>query len=106
MGRVSIAAFRPKTGKEDELLKVIDDRVPLLRKLGMVTDRIPIGMRSRDGVIIQVSEWVDDEAIGKAHSHSEVLALWERFDACCEYVKLDSLSESHDDFATFEAIGN
>lgn len=104
MGRISIAAFKPKPGKEDELLKVIDDRVPLLRKLGMLTDRPPIGMRSSDGVIIQVSEWVDDDAITKAHSHPDVLALWERFGACCQYVKLDSLSESHDDFATFEAI--
>ncbi len=106
MGRISIAAFKPKPGMEDQLLKVINDRVPLLRKLGMVTERTPIDMRSRDGVIIQVSEWIDDEAIAKAHSHREVLALWERFDACCEYVKLDSLSESHDDFATFDSIDN
>ena len=104
MGRISIAAFKPKGGREDDLLQVIDDRVPLLRRLGMVTDRAPIGMRSNDGVIIQVSEWVDDEAIDRAHSHPDVLALWERFGACSEYVKLDSLSESHDDFATFQSI--
>ena len=104
MGRISIAAIKPKAGRENELLKVIDDRVPLLRRLGMVTDRAPIGMRSNDGVIIHVSEWVDDEAIDRAHSHPEVLALWERFGACSEYVKLDSLSESHDDFATFQSI--
>ena len=104
MGRISIAAFKPKAGREDDLLKVIDDRVPLLRKLGMVTDRAPVCMRSSDGVIIQVSEWVDDEAIDRAHSHPEVLALWERFGTCSEYVKLDSLSESHDDFATFQSI--
>ena len=106
MGRISIAAFKPKPGMEDQLLKVIDDRVPLLRKLGMVTDRPPIGMRSSDGVIIHISEWVDNEAITKAHSHPDVLALWERFGTCCEFVKLDSLSESHDDFATFDAINN
>ena len=104
MGRISIAAFKPKPGMEDQLLKVIDDRVPLLRELGMVTDRPPIGMRSNDGVIIHISEWVDDQAIAKAHSNPDVLALWERFGACCEYVKLDSLLESHDDFATFQAI--
>ncbi len=104
MGQISIAAFKPKPGKEDDLLKVIDDRVPLLRKLGMVTDRTPIGMRSIDGVIIHISEWVDDEAITKAHSHPDVLALWERFGDCCDFLKLDSLSESHDDFATFQAI--
>ena len=104
MGRISIAAFKPKPGKEDDLLKVLDDRIPLLLSLGMDTDRKAITMRSRQGVIIQVSEWVDDDAITRAHSHPEVLALWQRFDDCCEYVKLDTLSESHDDFATFTAI--
>lgn len=106
MGRISVAAFKPKAGKESELLQVITDRLPLLRRLGMVTDREPVLMRSKDGVIIQVSEWIDDEAIGKAHKTPEVLELWKRFDACSTYVKLDSLTESHEDFATFDAIGS
>lgn len=38
MRRITIAAFKPKLGKEDDLLKVIDDRVPLLRKLGMLSE--------------------------------------------------------------------
>lgn len=105
MGQISMAAFMPKAGQESELLKVIADRLPLLRRLGMATDREPILMRSKDGVVIQVSEWVDDEAIRKAHETPEVLELWKRFDACSTYVKLDSLAESHDDFATFDAVG-
>ncbi len=104
MGQISVAAFKPKAGKEDELLQVIADRLPLLRRLGMATDREPVLMRSKDGVIIQVSEWTDDDAIRKAHETPEVLELWQRFDACSTYVKLDSLAESHDDFATFESI--
>ena len=104
MGQISVAAFRPFEGKEAELMAVIDDRLPILRRLGMATDREPVNMRSRDGVIIHTSEWVDDDAITRAHSHPEVLAMWERFGACSEYVKLDTLSESHDDFATFSAV--
>lgn len=104
MGQISVAAFRPLEGKEAELMAVIAERLPILRRLGMATDREPINMRSRDGVIISVSEWVDDDAITRAHSHPEVLAMWERFGACCEYVKLESISESQDDFATFEAV--
>ncbi len=104
MGRISIAAFKPKPGKENELLQIIADRVPLLRRLGYCTDREPITMRSRDGVIIQVSEWADDAAIEKAHETPEVLEMWRCFDACSEYVKLDALAEGHDDFATFDAI--
>ena len=76
----------------------------LLRRLGLITDRSEVLMRSREGVILQVSEWCDDDAIRRAHETPEVLELWNRFDGCCQYVKLNALSESHDDFATFEAL--
>lgn len=104
MGLISIAAFKPKSGMGDELLKVLADRIPLLRNLGMITERKPINMRSSEGVIVHVSEWVDDDAITRVHSNPDVLALWQRFSDCCEFIKLDSLCESHDDFATFTAI--
>ncbi len=104
MGRISVASFRPKPGKEEELRQVIADRLPLLRRLGFATDREAILMRSRDGVLIQVSEWSSDEAIAKAHETPEVLAMWDRFAACSEYVKLDSLAEVHEDFATFDPV--
>ena len=61
-------------------------------------------MRSRDGVLIQVSEWVDDEAIRRAHETPEVLRMWGEFEACSDYVKLDTLAETHDDFATFDSF--
>ena len=105
MGQISVAAFKPKAGKESELLQVIADRLPLLRRLGMATDREPVLMRSKDGVVIQVSEWVDDDAIRKAHETPEVLELWHRFDACSNYGKLNSLAESHEDCATCESVG-
>ena len=104
MGQITIAAFRPKPGMEAELLAVIADRLPLLRKLGLSTARAPVLMRSREGVIIEVSEWVSEEAIERAHRTPEVLALWGRFGACSDYVKLDSLAETHEDFATFSTI--
>ena len=52
-----IVAYHPKPGKEDELLALVRSRVPNLRKEGLVTDREPVIMRSRDGTIIEVSEW-------------------------------------------------
>jgi hypothetical protein len=104
MGRIVIAAFRPHPGKEAELLGVIADRLPLLRRLGLATQRRPMLVRSREGVIIEVSEWVSQEAIDRAHREPEVLALWERYGRCCEYVKLGALAEAGDDFAVFEAI--
>ena len=104
MGKIVIAAFKPKPGKEADLLAVIDDRLPLLRKLGLATERVNITMRSDNGTIIDVSEWTDEAAIATAHETPEVLELWKRFESCSEYVKLESLDEVGHEFATFEAI--
>jgi hypothetical protein len=104
MGRIVIAAFRPKPERERELLAVLKTRLPLLRRLGLAMQRENITMRAKNGTVIDVSEWVDEHAIERAHSDAEVLQLWKRFEECCSYVKLDSLAEAHDDFATFEAI--
>lgn len=104
MGQIVIAAFKPKAGKEDELKQVIADRLPLLRQLGLAADRVNITMRSKNGTIIDVSEWVDDDAIKRAHETPEILDLWKRFDECSEYVKLESLDEINMEFACFESV--
>jgi quinol monooxygenase YgiN len=104
MPRITIAAFKPKPHHEPQLLAVLADRLPLLRRLNLATQRDHILMRSRDGTILEVSQWLSDEAIAKAHQTPELLALWARFDACCTYVKLDTLPESHDLFATFTSM--
>ena len=104
MGRIVIAAFRPKPGREAELMSVIADRLPLLRRLGLATERDNVTMRSADGVVIDVSEWTDEESIARAHETPEVHDLWRRFEECSEYVKLDSLPEIHEEFATFDAL--
>ena len=104
MGQIVLAAFKPKPGKQEELMRVIADRLPLLRRLGLATDRENITMRASNGTIIDVSEWRDEAAIKLAHNTPEVLNLWQRFEACSEYVKLESLDEIHHDFATFESV--
>ena len=48
MSRVVIAAFKPLPGKEDELIECLAVRLPLLRNLGLATDRANITMRAAD----------------------------------------------------------
>ena len=74
-----IVAYRPKPRKEDEVLALVRSRVPNLRKEGLVTDRQPVIMRSRDGTIIDVSEWKSREGIDAAHKNPNVLAMWTKF---------------------------
>jgi quinol monooxygenase YgiN len=103
-GVIVIVAYRPKSGKEIELLELVRNRVPALRKEDLVTDRAPTIMRARDGTIIEVSEWKSREAIDAAHKNPKVLAMWNKFFAICECVPLKSLAEADDLFASFQPI--
>ena len=103
MGDMVIVAYRPKSGREDELLALTRDHVPELRQLGLATDRTTLAMRSKDGVIVEVFDW-QDGVINAAHNNPEVLEIWERYAAVCDYVPLHELPEAHNLFAQFEPI--
>jgi len=103
-GVVVIVAYRPKPGKENELLELVRNRVPTLRKEDLVTDRVPTIMRARHGTIIEVSEWKSQEAIEAAHKNPNVLAMWNKFFAICDCVPLNTLAEASEMFAGFEPI--
>jgi quinol monooxygenase YgiN len=103
-GSCVIVAFRPKPGKEHELLELVRSRVPTLRKEGLVTDRVPTIVCSRDGTIVEVSEWKSQEAIDAAHRNPNVLAMWDKFFAVCECVPLNTLPEAADMFAGFAPV--
>lgn len=99
-----IVAYRPKPGKEQELLKLVRNRVPTLLQEGLVTDRKPIIMRAKDGTLVEVSEWKSHEAIDAAHKNPNVLAMWEKFFAVCDCVPFKSLVEAEEMFAGFEPV--
>jgi len=105
-GVVVIVAYRPKPGKENELIDLVRSRVPTLRKEGLVSDRVPTIMRSRDGTIIEVSEWKSREAIDAAHKNPNVLAMWNKFFAICDCIPLNTLAEAKEMFAGFEPISD
>ncbi len=105
-GVVVIVAYRPKPGKEKELLDLVRNRVPTLRKENLVTDRKPTIMRARDNTIVEVSEWKSREAIDAAHKNPNVLAMWNKFFAICDCVPLNTLAEAKEMFAGFEPIAD
>jgi quinol monooxygenase YgiN len=105
-GVIVIVAYRPKPGKEKDLLDLVRKRVPTLRKEGLVTDRTPTIMRATDGTIIEVSEWKSQGAIDAAHKNPNVWAMWEKFFAVCEFVPLKNLREAEEMFAGFEPIAD
>jgi quinol monooxygenase YgiN len=105
-GVIVIVAYRPKPGKENELVDLVRSRVPTLRNEGLVTNRKPTIARTRDGTIIEVSEWKSQEAIDAAHKNPNVLAMWNKFFAVCDCVPLNTLAEAKEMFAGFKPIAD
>ena len=106
MGVHVLAVYIPKHDRADDLVANMVEHVPLLRRLGLATDRPSTVLRAADGTIVEHFEWVDRHAIDAAHEHPEVLAMWQRYDACCTYGTLADLPHADALFAEFEFLGS
>lgn len=100
---VVVVAYKPKPGKEAELLQLTREHVPLLRAEGLATDRPVVAARAADGTVVEVFEWAAG-GVEKAHSNPTVLALWKRYADACEIVPLATLGESSSMFASFTPL--
>ena len=104
MSRYVIAAFKPKTGKQQLLRTLVEKHWGLLQAEGLVTDRPSQTMQAADGTIVEVFEWRSPEAAERAHHNPAVQALWAEFEGACEYVPLSTLPESQHPFSEFAAL--
>lgn len=104
MGSLVIAVYRPKRGKSKELLELVRSHVPILRRLGLATQREVVAGKARDGSILEIFEWVSEEAIDRAHHDPVVQRLWKRFNAVSDSVALSALAEGGSPFPGFEPL--
>lgn len=104
MGRIVIAAYRPKEGKREALRALMKTHLPTLREQQLVTDREPITMEAEDGTVIEVFEWRSEEAIEAAHSNPAVLAMWERYAEVCDYVPVAEVEGTDELFPNFDPL--
>jgi quinol monooxygenase YgiN len=104
MGSISVACYKPRPGQEEALLELVRDHMTPLRSQNLVADRKPIIMRTQDGTIVEVFEWVSQEAIAGAHTNPVVLDLWKKFEAVCWYETPSNLPEFQNMFAHFEPV--
>lgn len=101
MPRIVIVGYRPKPGKAQELDALMRTHLPVLKQEGLVTDRASILMRAKDGTVIEVFEWKSEEAIQQAHTNPNVLAMWAKYELCCEYVPVGNIAECDHIFSDF-----
>jgi hypothetical protein len=98
-----IVAYKPKPGKEADLLQLTREHVPQLRAEGLATDRPVTACLARDGTVVEVFEWAPG-GVERAHSNPVVMKLWERYASACDIVPLTSLPEASSMFASFTPV--
>jgi len=101
MGRIVIVAYQPKPGKEDALRQLTKEHHSRLLKENLVTERIPVIMEAQNGTVIEVFEWISEEAIQQAHTNTAVLQLWQEYSEVCEYIPIGNVAEASSLFSSF-----
>jgi quinol monooxygenase YgiN len=104
MGKIVLAAYRPKKGKEASLEELLSAHVPILRSLGLVTEHSAFVGKDASGNYLEVFEWASDAAIEEAHHHPDVQALWKRFETYCEFIPPSTLEGFDKCFPNFERV--
>lgn len=104
MGRIVIVAYKPKEGKGEELKALMKTHMPRLRAERLVTDRESIIAEAADGTIVEVFEWLSDEAIRQAHENANVRQMWSEYFAVCDCIPYGNLAEAALTFPGFKPL--
>jgi hypothetical protein len=98
---VVIAMYRPKAGKQKDLDLLVKKHFAILRESGLTTQKDSFIGRSSDGTIVEIFEWLNAEAAGKAHDNPAVAEIWGAMDVVCEFGTLAQLPEAKNTFPHF-----
>ncbi len=81
-----LSTFRPQAGKEDELLKTMNQNWATLRRLGLVLAEPHLMLRGKDDsgktIFVEILTWRDHEA--PDHVPPEVQAIWKQLQTLVE----------------------
>jgi hypothetical protein len=103
---LALAAYRPRSGRDDDLEQLLHDDLATLRRRGHVTSRPAPLSRTERGELLIVLEWSSEHAVGDAHEDPEVLAVWRRKDELAEYIGPGELAGADTPFARWTILAD
>lgn len=101
MGKIVIATYKPKAGKEKILDRLVRNHVKVLRNQGLATLRPPMIMKAADGTVVEVFEWISKQAIEEAKHNKDVQEYWEQYRNVCDIIPVSNLIEANTSFSEF-----
>lgn len=104
MSVMVIACYRPKPGKDKELLALVKTHLPVLRAEGLVGEGPSLCGRAKDGAIVEVFCWKSQGAIDAAHENAQVKQMWDKFGEACDYTVIGDVEGAKDLFTPLTPI--
>lgn len=104
MGILVVVGYKPKVGKEKEVEVLVKSHYDRLKRIDLVSERIPIIGQAKDGTFVEIFEWNSKQAIDEAHQHPEVQKMWGEFSEVCDYLPVGTLEEMHQLFSELKPI--
>jgi hypothetical protein len=101
---LAFATYKPKAGKEKELLELVKKHIPMLHELELASTRGNYIAQAQDGTIIEVFEWTSVNAIHAAHQHPAISAIWEKMTLVADFVPMSVLAEGQKPFPGFKVL--
>jgi hypothetical protein len=102
--QLAFAMYKPKEGKEQELEQILEQHIPVLREYGLISEREAYTVQSKDGTVIEIFEWMSEEAKAVAHQHPAMRSLWGRMMAACTFPTMSDLPEAKKGFPNFLVV--
>jgi hypothetical protein len=104
MHHIALILYSPRKGREQELIEMLQHNIPVMRKLGLVTDREQILAGTKDGSIIQIFEWKSQDSQEQAMAHPVVQEMWLKAGNISEFQKPAAVAEFNEVFSMFKTI--
>lgn len=101
MGKIVIATYKPKKGQEKTLDSLVKNHVKVLRNQGLATLRPPMIMKSADGTVVEVFEWISKQSMEDAKNNKDVQEHWNKYRDVCEILPISDLIEANTSFSEF-----
>lgn len=99
-----IACYKPKPGKQSDLLALMRTHLPILKEQGLVGDGPSLCGAAADGTVIETFCWRSQAAIDAAHGNPAVQKMWGDFAEVCDFVCVGDIPEARQLFAGFAPV--
>ena len=103
-GILAFAVYKPKEGKGEELLPILDNHIKILREKGYITEKDDYLVKASNGFLVEMFAWKSEDSIDAVHKDPDIGAIWKQMMELGEFGSMVDLPESGKVFPNFEIL--